>query len=148
MACVESIAYLRAKLKPHVRRAIERRVQRKQLVPVHIEGAEKWQHWVRPETLASPIDGIREGVRFMRRTPSISSLMKFVTIYSVLGVPYLTLMPVVARDQLHRGAGGYGALLACVGVGGCAARCHSPRSAIASDASGFSGSRRISTRSF
>ena len=27
-------------------------------------------------------------------------------------------MPVVARDQLHRGAGGYGALLACVGVGG------------------------------
>jgi MFS family permease len=35
-----------------------------------------------------------------------------------LGVPYLTLMPVVARDQLGLGAGGYGALLACVGIGG------------------------------
>lgn len=74
--------------------------------------------WVPPEVLASPMDGIREGLRYMWRTPSIKSLMTFVAVYSVLGVPYLTLMPVVARDQLHRGAGGYGALLACVGVGG------------------------------
>jgi MFS family permease len=41
-----------------------------------------------------------------------------VTVYSILGVPYLTLMPVVARDQLGLDAGGYGALLACVGIGG------------------------------
>jgi MFS family permease len=41
-------------------------------------------------------------------------------VYSILGVPYLTLMPVVARDQLHLGASGYGALLACVGIGGLA----------------------------
>jgi MFS family permease len=41
-----------------------------------------------------------------------------VTVFSVLGVPYLTLMPVVARDQLGLDAGGYGALLACVGIGG------------------------------
>lgn len=74
--------------------------------------------WVPPEHLASPIEGIREGVRYMRRTPSISALMRFVTIYSVLGVPYLTMMPVVARDRLGLGAGGYGALLACVGIGG------------------------------
>jgi MFS family permease len=33
-------------------------------------------------------------------------------------VPYLTMMPVIARDKLGLGAGGYGALLACVGVGG------------------------------
>jgi MFS family permease len=74
--------------------------------------------WVPPEHLASPIEGIKEGVRYMRNTPSISALMKLVTVYSVLGVPYLVLMPVVARDQLHLDAGGYGALLACVGVGG------------------------------
>jgi MFS family permease len=74
--------------------------------------------WVPPEHLASPIDGIREGIRYMRRTPAIASLMKFVTVYSVLGIPYLTLMPVVARDQLHLSAGGYGLLLACVGIGG------------------------------
>jgi MFS family permease len=56
----------------------------------------------------------------MRDTPSIAALMKLVTVYSVLGVPYLTLMPVIARDQLGLDAGGYGALLACVGVGGVA----------------------------
>ena len=74
--------------------------------------------WVPPEHLASPLDGIREGVRYMRNTPSISALMRFVTVYSVLGVPYLTLMPVFARNKLGLGADGYGALLACVGIGG------------------------------
>ena len=74
--------------------------------------------WTPPQHLASPIEGIRQGVRYMRDTPVILSLMKLVTVYSVLGVPYLTLMPVVARDQLGLDAGGYGALLACVGVGG------------------------------
>jgi MFS family permease len=74
--------------------------------------------WVPPEHLASPLDGIREGVRYMRNTPSIAALMRFVTVYSVLGIPYITLMPVVARDRLGLGAAGYGALLACVGIGG------------------------------
>ena len=76
--------------------------------------------WTPPEHLASPFEGIREGIIFMRDTPSIAALMRFVTVYSVLGVPYLTLMPVVARNQLGLAAGGYGAMLACVGVGGVA----------------------------
>ncbi|MEP6493209.1 MAG: MFS transporter [bacterium] len=76
--------------------------------------------WTPPEHLASSLEGIREGVRYMRNTPVISALMLLVTVYSILGVPYLTLMPVVARNQLHLDAGGYGALLACVGVGGLA----------------------------
>jgi MFS family permease len=74
--------------------------------------------WMPPEHLASPLEGIKQGVRYMRDTPAISALMKLVTVYSVLGVPYLTMMPVVARDSLGLGAGGYGALLACVGIGG------------------------------
>jgi MFS family permease len=74
--------------------------------------------WTPPEHVVSPLEGIREGVLFMRDTPSIAALMKFVTVYSILGVPYLTLMPVVARDHLGLTAGGYGAMLACVGVGG------------------------------
>jgi MFS family permease len=74
--------------------------------------------WMPQEHLASPLEGIKQGVRYMRDTPSISALMKLVTVYSVLGVPYLTLMPVVARDSLGLDAGGYGALLACVGIGG------------------------------
>lgn len=74
--------------------------------------------WLPPENLASRLEGIREGIRYMIRTPSIASLMRAVTVYSVLGVPYLTLMPVMARDRLGMGAAGYGGLLACVGCGG------------------------------
>ncbi|MEK7403194.1 MAG: MFS transporter [Gemmatimonadota bacterium] len=68
--------------------------------------------------LVRPLEGIRESVRYMRDTPLVAALMKVVTVYSILGVPYLTLMPVFARDRLGLGAGGYGLLLACVGVGG------------------------------
>ena len=76
--------------------------------------------WTAPEHLVAPLEGIREGIRYMRDTPAISALMRLVTVYSVLGIPYLTLMPVMARDRLDLGAGGYGALLACVGIGGVA----------------------------
>jgi MFS family permease len=76
--------------------------------------------WVPPERTASPLEGIREGMVYIRRTPAMWALMKIVTVYSIFGVPYLTMMPVVARDQLGLGAGGYGALLACVGIGGVA----------------------------
>jgi MFS family permease len=65
-----------------------------------------------------PIDGIRELLRFMRDTPVVNQLMKLVAVFSVLGIPFLTLMPVVARKVLGLDAGGYGLLLACVGAGG------------------------------
>ena len=74
-----------------------------------------WHPVVRVE---SPLEGIRTGVRYILQTPTVRVLMSVVTVYSVLGIPYLTLMPVVARDLLGAGAGGYGVLLACVGVGG------------------------------
>jgi len=76
--------------------------------------------WLPPDNRASPLEGIREGIRFMRETPAVAALMRVVTVYSVFGVPYLILMPVLAREQLGLGAAGYGLLLACVGVGGVA----------------------------
>jgi MFS family permease len=63
-------------------------------------------------------EGIREGFVYMRDTKSVAALMKVVTVFSILGIPYLTMMPVMARDRLHLDAGGYGLLLACVGTGG------------------------------
>jgi MFS family permease len=65
-----------------------------------------------------PLEGIKELLRYMRDTPSVNALMKVVAVFSVFGIPYLTLMPVVARKVLGLGAGGYGLLLACVGTGG------------------------------
>jgi uncharacterized protein YcaQ len=53
----DSICYLKAARKPEVLRVIERRVRRKELVPVDLQGAGKWQHWARPETLEQPLGG-------------------------------------------------------------------------------------------
>lgn len=76
--------------------------------------------WIPAQHRASPIEGIIEGVRFMRGTPSVAAIIGVVTVYAVFGVPYLTLMPVVAGDRLGLGASGYGLLLASVGIGGLA----------------------------
>jgi predicted MFS family arabinose efflux permease len=65
-------------------------------------------------------EGIRESIVYMRDTPLVASLMKLVTVGSILGTPYLVLMPVFARDRLGLNASGYGLLLTWVGIGGTA----------------------------
>jgi MFS family permease len=48
----------------------------------------------------------------------VRALVAVITIFSVLAVPVVSLMPVVARDLFHSGSGGYGGLLSAIGVGG------------------------------
>jgi uncharacterized protein YcaQ len=48
---LDSISYLNPSGKPAIKRVIERRVRARELVPVALAGAGKWQHWARPETL-------------------------------------------------------------------------------------------------
>ena len=48
---LDSICHLDAPSKAAVRRLIEARVRRKELVPVALEGAGKQEHWARPEML-------------------------------------------------------------------------------------------------
>lgn len=74
--------------------------------------------WRPGARLVRPLEGIREMIEYMRGTPTIAALMKLVTVYSILGVPYLVLMPVFARNRLGLDASGYGLLLAWVGIGG------------------------------
>lgn len=56
---VESACYLNAPRKPAMRKLIEARVRRGDLVPVEIEGSGKWQHYAKPEALETspPRDG-------------------------------------------------------------------------------------------
>ena len=68
-------------------------------------------------TALSPTEGLMEGIRFMRSSREVSLLMSLVTVYSIFGIPYLVLMPVIARDTLHGTARTYGLLLASVGLG-------------------------------
>ena len=69
---------------------------------------------------APALEGLIEGFRYMWHTPTVRALMGVTLVTAVCGTPYLTLMPVVARERLGLGADGYGGLLAAVGVGGLA----------------------------
>lgn len=61
---------------------------------------------------------IREVLAYVRTHRTIRALVAVVTVFSVLAVPVISLMPVVARDLFHTGSGGYGGLLSAIGVGG------------------------------
>jgi MFS family permease len=56
-------------------------------------------------------------VAFIRSERRISTLVALTGLLSIFGYPFLTMMPVFARDVLHAGARGYGALMAAVGIG-------------------------------
>ena len=70
------------------------------------------------ELLERSTAGAAEGLRHLAKPGPVRDLLALVTAGAVLGGPFLTIMPVIARDQLGLGAGGYGTLLATVGVGG------------------------------
>ncbi len=56
LVSLDSICYLDAPSKAGIRRLIQSRVRRNQLVPVHLEGSEKHLHWATPETLDIPLE--------------------------------------------------------------------------------------------
>ncbi|HVT37466.1 MAG TPA: MFS transporter [Gemmatimonadaceae bacterium] len=65
----------------------------------------------------SPFDGLMEALRYVRNDRLMWIIMRIVAVFSVLGIPVLTLLPVMARDHLHLDVSGYGALMMCYGVG-------------------------------
>jgi uncharacterized protein len=52
---LDSICYLDAWRKPAIHRMIQGRLNRNELVPVALQGAEKIEHWARPETLEAQL---------------------------------------------------------------------------------------------
>ena len=62
---LDSICHLDAPSKPQVRRLIEARVRRHELVPVAIEGAGKQEHWARPDALETAGEGASELVHIL-----------------------------------------------------------------------------------
>ena len=60
---VESICHLdAAPRKLAMKRLVESRVRRKDLIPVQLEGAGQLSHWVRPDTLDATLDAIPDSV--------------------------------------------------------------------------------------
>jgi len=73
--------------------------------------------WTPVQHLVSPAEQLKQGLNYIRSSRSVSGLMGVIAVYSIFGFQYLTMMPVVARDVLRTGAGGYGLLLTFVGIG-------------------------------
>lgn len=67
-----------------------------------------------PETVLS---GVMSGLRFARHSPAMRALVARNVSFSVCAAAFWALLPVIARDQLQLGAGGYGVLSAGFGVG-------------------------------
>jgi uncharacterized protein YcaQ len=65
LVSIESACYMDAPSKPLVRRLIDARMRRKELVEVDFQGAGKMQHWARPETLEEPLVDAGERVHIL-----------------------------------------------------------------------------------
>ena len=70
-----------------------------------------------PRAPTSSLEGMMEAIRYVRSTPPLPALLAIAASFSLLGIPVITLLPVVARDLLGVGADGYGTLMACLGFG-------------------------------
>ena len=60
---------------------------------------------------------IREGLRYALETPRIVLVLAVLFVVSITVFNYSVYVPLVARDVMHRGAEGFGLLMASVGVG-------------------------------
>lgn len=69
------------------------------------------------EKIVAAREGLKEGIAYIRSRRDVTGIMGLIAVYSIFGLQYLTMMPVIARDVLHTGAGGYGLLVTLVGVG-------------------------------
>jgi MFS family permease len=66
---------------------------------------------------ARVVGSLVDGLKHIKNHPVIPGLLLIISISSFLTIPYITLMPVFARDLLNQGAEGLGFLLTAVGVG-------------------------------
>ncbi|HEY3109736.1 MAG TPA: MFS transporter [Chloroflexota bacterium] len=68
---------------------------------------------------ASPRQDLVEGWRYVRATPAVWGLLLSAAVPTALGMPYMALLPMFARDY-GIGAGGLGALMTVLGCGSIA----------------------------
>jgi len=73
---------------------------------------------VKGKALASPLRAqLKEGFTYALGFPPIRSILLFLSLISLVGMGYVTLMPVFAKDILHGGPDTLGFLMAASGLG-------------------------------
>jgi MFS family permease len=59
----------------------------------------------------------REGLRYVLARPDMTVALLLVTVIALFGQNFRVVLPLLARDELHAGASGYGALTSALGLG-------------------------------
>ncbi|HZD32900.1 MAG TPA: MFS transporter [Candidatus Angelobacter sp.] len=75
------------------------------------------QHPVKVVIEGSPLEHILEGFRFVAKAMPLRSILLLLGLVSLVGMPYMVLMPVFASQILHGGAKELGWLMGATGVG-------------------------------
>lgn len=63
------------------------------------------------------LESLREGLRYVRRTPSVLLVIAVVGTISLFGINFNVVLPLFATDVLHVGAEGFGFISSAFGVG-------------------------------
>ncbi len=66
---------------------------------------------------ASARQNLLEGLRYIAINPRLKGLIGLAAIPTILAMPYMQMMPVIARDELGTGSAGLGLLMTASGVG-------------------------------
>jgi MFS family permease len=82
---------------------------------VHFEEATKYVHSVKDRRALW--QDLIDGFRYVRNRPRVSSLLSISAVTSLFGAPYITLIPVFARDIFHLGASGLAWMMGVAGAG-------------------------------
>lgn len=93
---------------------------------VAVSGQRKVARAIRgvPETILS---GVLAGLRYTRHSAPMRALITHNLCFSLCASALWALLPLVARDQLGLGAGGYGTLVGCFGAGAVVGALSIPR---------------------
>ncbi len=62
-----------------------------------------------------------EGIQFMRNKPDIYRIIIMIAVFSLLAMPFVTLLPVFAVEVLRTGSAGFGLLVGATGAGALSA---------------------------
>ena len=89
--------------------------------------------WVRhppalPGVPESILTGIGSGLRFVRHSAPLRAIVLRNFTFALCASSLYALLPVIARDSLQMGAGGFGILFGCFGAGAVVAALNIPRS--------------------
>jgi len=80
----------------------------------------RWPRTTKKSTLPPEhvFEAMRAGIRYVRHTPALQAVLVRAGTFIIGASALWSLLPLVARHELHLGAAGYGVLLGCFGLGG------------------------------